>query len=83
MIQAEAKTDKQVQISIKGKPDEIMHEMFALIDSVSKSFIKPEHRKEFLFHIPFVVLTMDSKLNTVAMPDVEDLKRIFGGENED
>lgn len=82
MIKAEAKTDKQVQITIEGKPDEILHEMFALIDSISKSFIKPEDRKEFLLHIPFTVLTMDSKMTAVAMPKVDDLKRIFGGDDK-
>lgn len=82
MIKAEAKTDKQVQITIEGKPDEILHEMFALIDSISKSFIKPEDRREFLLNIPFMVLSMESKMTAVAMPKVDDLKRMFGGDDK-
>ena len=82
MIRAEAKTDKEIQITIEGKPDEILPEMFALIDSISKSFIKPEDRREFLLHIPFMVLSMKSKMTAVAMPKVDDLKRIFGGDDK-
>ena len=88
MIHAELfdkeKDKEKRKIEIVGSNIEILEDLLALIDSVTKVAFKnsDEARRGFVKEIPYLIFEAQPHMTTIDLPcPLEDLKK-FGGEKE-
>lgn len=80
MIHAKNKGHGKTQIEIDGSDLELVSEMFAVVDSVSKVIFKDDEkmRTRFLKDLPEVVLNMQARFTaTKSLFSPEELKKIL------
>ena len=84
MISAEKIGEGHRKIEIVGNTLEILEDLLALIDSVTKTAFKDsdQARKDFVKDIPYLIFEAQPVITTMDLPcPLEDLKK-FGGEKE-
>lgn len=84
MISAKKVGEGQRKIEIVGSSLEILEDLLALIDSVTKTAFKDsdEARRRFVKDIPYLIFEAQPQITTIEFPcRPEDLKK-FGGEKE-
>lgn len=83
MISAKKSGDGQRTIEIAGRKLEIIEDLIALIDTVTRTVFKDSDRdrREFIRDIPYIVFDAQPTMATMKLPcSPEDLKK-FGGNN--
>ena len=83
MISAKKSGDGQRTIEIAGRNLEIIEDLLALIDSVTRVAFKNSDRDriEFIKDIPYLIFEVQPTISTMELPcRPEDLKK-FGGNN--
>lgn len=84
MISAKKVGEGQRKIEIVGSSIEIIEDLLALIDSVTKTAFKDSDRarKIFIKEIPYIIFETQTTMTTVEFPcSLDDLKK-FGGDKE-
>ena len=84
MISAKKIGEGKRQIEITGNNLEVIEDLLALIDAVTKVVFKDSDRdlREFLKDIPYLIFETQPSMTTIQLPcRPEDLKK-FGGEKE-
>lgn len=69
------KTSDGVGIKMQGRPEDIVREMLAIVNSVVNNVIVEKHREEFINELPDLIRAHRQSITTTIKVDLDALNR--------